>query len=230
LPGIPKPMALVAGRPFLEHMVRFLAHYGVREVILSTGHLAEVVEKHFTPGRVRGSDVTWVREETPLGTAGGFLAAVRSRPVPPKAWLVMNGDSLAFAELNRFFTAFDVGGWDAAIVGVAVSDASRYGTLEAQPDGHLHRFAEKRPGPGVINAGIYLFRHETLAHFPGGVPLSFETAVFPRLLEQGCRVVVHRVEAPFLDIGTPETLAQAEAFIMANAHLINGSATPASQS
>ncbi|HRD04708.1 MAG TPA: nucleotidyltransferase, partial [Verrucomicrobiota bacterium] len=93
---------------------------------------------------------------------------------------------------------------------------ARYGALALGPDAELRGFAEKQPGPGVINAGIYLLRDTLVRQLPGQWPLSFEQEVFPRLLAQGCALKVCVVEAPFLDIGTPESLRQAEAFVQQN--------------
>lgn len=229
LPDVPKPMASVAHRPFLEHVVRYTAGFGFRRFLLSTGYLSEVIEAHFARGPVPGVTVLCAREAEPLGTAGGFLNATRAdTSSAPEAWLVLNGDSLAFADLGALADALDRGGWDAAILGLRVPDAARYGTLEAAPDGTLLRFSEKRSGAGLINAGVYLFRVSALGHFPPGPRLSFETEVFPALIAAGCRILVHPVEAPFLDIGTPESLAQAEAFILEHgaAHGLPGMVRP----
>ena len=81
---------------------------------------------------------------------------------------------------------------------------------------NLISFAEKKPGAGVINAGVYLLRNSLINYFPLRKPLSFEHDVFPLLLEQGCKIKVHITQAPFLDIGTPESFAQAETFIRKN--------------
>lgn len=93
-----------------------------------------------------------------------------------------------------------------------MSDASRYGTLTCDAAGRLLVFAEKQPGAGVINAGVYLFRRRLLARFPAHRPLSFETDVFPRLIPD-CHIQTMVVDAPFIDIGTPASLVQAETFI-----------------
>jgi D-glycero-alpha-D-manno-heptose 1-phosphate guanylyltransferase len=83
--------------------------------------------------------------------------------------------------------------------------------------GNLLGFAEKRKmGEGIINTGIYLFRHSLLKQFPNREPLSMEKEVFPALLDRGLLLKVQVAEAPFLDIGTPESLAQAESFIQQN--------------
>lgn len=213
LPGLPKPMAQVAGRPFIEHVLRHLAAQGIQSAVLSTGHLSEVIVRHFAHGRVPGLKVSWVKEDEPRGTAGGFLLAARGSGLRPDVWLVANGDSLVYADLRPFLESFASDGWDAAVLGLQVDDAARYGTLETDACGALLRFAEKRPGAALINAGVYLFRSGLLDEFPAKTPLSFETEVFPSLLVSRRRIMVHPVSAPFIDIGTPESLAQAGEFI-----------------
>jgi NDP-sugar pyrophosphorylase family protein len=206
-------MAPVNGRPFLEWVVRYLAAQGVREVILSTGHLAATVENHFSPQPVKNVHVTCVPETTPLGTAGGFLNAARTAKNQPAAWLVLNGDSLAVAPLEKLFQSLDQPEIAGAILGVPMADASRFGTLSANGRGELAGFNEKKPGAGSINAGVYLFRADTLQKFPAMSPLSFETDVFPALIRSGARLKTIVSTAPFLDIGTPDSLPQAEGFI-----------------
>ena len=216
LPGVPKPMVQVAGKPFLEWVVRCLARQGIPKVLLSTGHLAEVVERHFQGQPVPGVLTQCFAEDRPLGTAGGFLNAARLSGEHPAAWLVVNGDSLVFADLALAAAELDDPAVAGVLVGGAVADASRYGALDIGPGGELRGFTEKRAGKGVINAGIYLLRDLPLGQFPGTLPLSFEQEVFPQLVARGVRLKVCAVDAPFLDIGTPETLRQAEAFIQQN--------------
>lgn len=216
LPNIPKPMASVVNKPFLEWIIRYLKQQGIKQQILSTGHLGEVIEEHFNTDQVKGVDIYCCRENEPLGTAGGFINAVQQVSLSPKAWLVMNGDSLIvanFQELENYLEDKEVG---CVILGVSVNDASRYGSLVFDQSNTLLNFAEKKVGQGVINGGVYLFRHETLKQFPSQFPLSFEYDVFPTLLKKKIKIKVHPIEAPFLDIGTPETLPQAEAFIQEN--------------
>jgi D-glycero-alpha-D-manno-heptose 1-phosphate guanylyltransferase len=216
LGDLPKPMAPVNGRPFVEWIVRYLAAQKIRNVILSTGHLAEMVDKHFAPQPVKNVCVTCAPENSPLGTGGGFLNAARHAKKRPAAWLVLNGDSLALASLGQFFASLDEPDTAGAILGVPVFDASRFGTVSLNAAGDLSGFNEKRPGAGIINAGIYLFRDRTIENFPQKSPLSFETDVFPALIRDGTRLKAVVSDAPFLDIGTPESLLQAEDFIKNN--------------
>ena len=216
LGDLPKPMAPVNGRPFVEWVVRYLAAQGIRNVILSTGHLAAMVENHFAPQPVKNVHVTCVPETTPLGTAGGFLNAACSAKSHPQAWLVLNGDSLAAAPLEKLFQSLDQSEIAGGILGVPMADASRFGTLSQNAQGELAGFNEKKPGAGNINAGVYLFRAETLKLFPAKSPLSFETDVFPALIGGGVRLKTIVSDAPFLDIGTPDSLPQAEEFVRKN--------------
>jgi NDP-sugar pyrophosphorylase family protein len=216
LTGVPKPMVPVAGKPFLEWVVRYLARQGIPKAILSTGHLAAVVESHFRTQPVAGVVTRCVAETRPLGTAGGFLNAAHASGETPEAWLVANGDSLVFADLALAAAELKNPAVAGVIIGCVVAEASRYGTLAIGPAGELQGFLEKRPGKGAINAGMYLLRDSLVRQFPGTLPLSFEQEVFPQLVARGTLLKVCAVDAPFLDIGTPETLRQAEAFVEQN--------------
>ncbi|MBI3885516.1 MAG: NTP transferase domain-containing protein [Opitutae bacterium] len=212
LPGVPKPMAPVGGRPFVEWVVRFFAAHGLRDFTLATGYLADVVAAHFATQPVPGVRVACRLERTPLGTAGGFLHCVDPAAPDDTRWLVVNGDSLVFADPRPLLALVQSGAADAALLGLALPDVSRYGSLDVAPDGRLRAFREKQPGAGTINAGVYVFPQRLVRTFSAARPLSFELDVFPPLAASH-RVAVLPVAAPFLDIGTPATLAAAEDFI-----------------
>ncbi|MBI4664479.1 MAG: NTP transferase domain-containing protein [Verrucomicrobia bacterium] len=216
LPNLPKPMAPVLSRPFLEWVVRFLSAQGVRRILISTGHLGEVIEQHFRTQPVKVARVRCVRETAPLGTAGGFLHAAALSEEKPAAWLVMNGDSLALASLAGLIQALNSPSFEGVLLGVSLENAARFGTLVLGPDNVLQGFQEKKPGTGVINAGVYLLRSGLVEKLPEQRPLSFEKEVFPRLIETNVRLKVVVADSPFLDIGTPESLPMAESFIQAN--------------
>ncbi len=213
LGGLPKPMVPVEGRPFLEWQVRYLARQGVCRVIISTGYRAEVVAAHFDRQPVPGVWTRCVAEPQPLGTGGGLLWATRQSGERPEAWLVLNGDTLCVAELARCARHLS----DPRIAGVLlareVEDAARYGSLAVNAAGCLTGFVEKQPGRGLVNAGMYLLRARLLEEFPARTPLSLEREVFPALTGRGRLLKVERLESAFLDIGTPETLPLAGAFI-----------------
>jgi NDP-sugar pyrophosphorylase family protein len=211
-PGVPKPLIPVAGRAFLEWLCRYWTRAGVREFVLSLGHLADVAEReiaHWEPTRAR---LRTVREQTPLGTGGAIRFAAAAAPEADPL-LVLNGDSMVVGDLSPIWKLLEQADTDGVIVGVGMADASRFGTLRIDAQGLLTGFEEKRPGAGWINAGIYLLRRELLELFPASAPLSMECDVFPALLAAGKRLRVLRVDGDFIDIGTPEALARAADFI-----------------
>ena len=216
LGDLPKPMAPVNGKPFLEWVVRWLAAQNIRRVVLSTGYLSEVIEKHFASQPVAGVTVSCVPETTPLGTAGGFLNAVHQSKINSAAWLLVNGDTLAFATIADAIRELQTESTAGVIFGREVPDTSRYGSLVSDAHGNLACFAEKRPGQGVISTGVYLFRDALVKKFPAKIPLSLEQEVFPALTAAGESLKVLRIHAPFLDIGTPDTLREADIFIQQN--------------
>jgi len=216
LGDLPKPMAPVNGRPFLEWVVRWLAVQGIKRVVLSTGYRAETIESFFRPQPVAGVEVSCVPETEPLGTAGGFLNAVRQSGLNSPAWFLLNGDSLVFVNLVDALTALEAAPADGVIFGREVPDTSRYGSLVTDASGRLNGFAEKRPGKGVINSGVYLFRDSLVKQFSAKIPLSLEQEVFPALTSAGAALKVLPTNAPFLDIGTPDSLGEADVFIRQN--------------
>jgi NDP-sugar pyrophosphorylase family protein len=212
-PDLPKPMITVCGRPFVEWVIRHLQRQGVRQVVLSTGFRSDVIERHFAKEPVTGMQISCVAEPSTLGTGGGFLHAAQKCGASPAFWMVTNGDSLVLADFAEAVRLLGESGVQGVLVGVAVPDASRYGTLVFDGRNRLTRFAEKRPGAGVINAGLYLFKPALLAEFPPKRPLSFEHEVFTHWLARGLDLRVHVTKAPFFDMGTPESLPLAETFV-----------------
>lgn len=213
LPNIPKPMATVVGKPFIEWIIKYLNSQKIDDFIISTGYLGDIIENYFATQPIEKITVKCYRETVPLGTGGGFINAVKESQKSPQAWLITNGDSLIFANLQPMFNYLEDETISVVILGLSITDASRYGTLEFDGQNNLVNFAEKKSGAGIINAGVYLLRHSLMKDFPTQTPLSFEKEIFPQLLKQNVKIKVHTVNAPFLDIGTPNSLAEAEDFI-----------------
>ncbi len=213
-PGRPKPLAPVAGRPFLGWLLRALQRQGIRRVVLSTGFGAREVEV-FVHAERRAPDISLemvcVPEERPLGTGGGLRRALTE--VRTARLLVLNGDShLPFdlGELERRHCALQA---RATLVLTRVADASRFGTVETDAEGRVTDFLEKRrsPEPGLVSAGVYLLEREAAASIPDGRPVSLEREVFPAWIGAGLCAVVSG--GPFIDIGTPESYATADSHI-----------------
>jgi D-glycero-alpha-D-manno-heptose 1-phosphate guanylyltransferase len=206
---VPKPLAPVAGRPFLDYQIALLAaSAGVRRAVLATGYLSDKIEAHYAdcPPPL---PLDIVSEEELLGTGGAVANALRA--TESARVLVMNGDSLFRWSLDALVSALDhLGPAGGAALGVVhVEDLSRYGEVEVV-DGRVAAFYEKRPQarPGLINAGVYLFDRSVLEALPQGRVISLEHEVFPPLAEQSrLAAAIHRSE--FIDIGVPDSYALA---------------------
>lgn len=217
LAGLPKPLAPVNGRPFLEWVLRFLYAQGFRRIVLSAGYHAGKVESFAAGIGIPGLSLSCVSEREPLGTAGGLLHALRGSGDAGSDVLVCNGDSLVLTDLAPMLQMLDDRATVGALLSVRVPDAARFGSVRVDGDGSLSGFIEKQAGAGQINGGVYLFRRGVIGEFPGHRPLSFEHDVFPALLARGARIAVRVCDAPFIDIGTEDSLAQADAFVHAHA-------------
>ena len=211
----PKILAPVAGRPFLDHLLQFLARLGARKVVLSLGHLAGSVTAHIA-GACPPLPVETVIEDRPLGTAGavGFArGAVASDPV-----VVLNGDTWLDIDFAGMLAAHRrAPGTLATIACVPVPDAGRYGRVELDEDGTVRRFAEKESGrrrPVLINAGAYLLSARLMDDLARAGDRSLEREVFPKLPPGAlCGYVVEG--RGFIDIGTPESYAEAQTVLAA---------------
>ena len=204
----PKPLAEVNGRPFLAYILDQLERAGVRHAVLCTGYMGEALSSAMGESHGR-LELTYSCEEEPLGTGGALLrGAVHARG---GVILAMNGDSYFGLDLAAFWTWHREGGHAVSIGLRWVEDASRYGLVEVDESGRIRAFREKdgRSGPGWINGGIYLVARERFVSIPAGRAVSLEREVFPGWCGD---LWGFKTEAPFLDIGTPEALASAEAF------------------
>ena len=205
---VPKPMAPIAGRPFLEYLLDRLLAAGCTRVVLATGYLHDVIEQHFGAA-YRGMAVAYSQETTPLGTGGAVLKALHSLPDEPT--LVMNGDTWLNLDLAAFVAWARARAPADAVLLRRVDDISRYGSVVLGGDGErIVRFGEKAgSGPGLINAGIYSLRREALDRYPFPATFSLENDHFqPHVAELDLRGSV--TEAPFIDIGVPEDYDRAQ--------------------
>ena len=207
--GRPKALIEIQGRTFLLYLLDQLVTAGVREVVLCTGYQGQQVKAAF--GDIYGSlRLRYSQELSPLGTAGALrlsLPLLNSDPV-----LVMNGDSFCDLDLNKFLAWHCARGASATLALVNVSDASRYGRVDVDGSGRVVCFQEKdgTRSPGWINAGVYLIARSFLQTIPAECRIALEREVFPAWV--GKALYGYQTEARFLDIGTPETYAEAEQF------------------
>jgi NDP-sugar pyrophosphorylase family protein len=214
VPDLPKPMAPVAGRPFLAHVLDALAEAGFAAVVLAVGYRHEVIREHFG-SHYRGIDLRYSVEASPLGTGGAMrlaLEQVESDPV-----FVLNGDTWLDLDYRAMFDAHRAAQARLSVAACQVPDVGRYGRLEVESD-RIVGFREKgERGPGLINAGTYLVSAEVMARIPGGRPHSFEQELLMAHVAE-LRPLAFVTRGLFIDIGVPEDYARAQALFAAPRH------------
>ncbi len=214
VPDLPKPLAPVLGRPFLEHQLNWLAAQpGVRKAVLALGYMSDAVIDHFErfPAKV---PLEFVVEKELLGTGGGLRNAAKA--ADSEFLLGLNGDSLLKWRLPDLRAAHEQSGATVTMALANVEDVARYGAVSCDEAGVIRKFSEKdeKQGAGLINAGVYLIERAALMTKPEGVAFSAERDWFPELCAGG-RLAGCVFESPFIDIGLPETYAAAGDFISA---------------
>jgi D-glycero-alpha-D-manno-heptose 1-phosphate guanylyltransferase len=204
----PKPMAIINGKPFLEWILLLLRLQGIQRVVISTGHLGEIVESYFDCGKDIGMEIAFARDPFPLGTAGAVRNALGK--IKTDRILVLNGDSYLHFNLAYFLKAHLATNASASIILVPVEGTSRYGSVEVDKDGKVISFLEKsqKKQHGLINAGIYLLERNVAEEIPAGKKISLEKEIFPDLIGKNLYGVIY--DELFIDIGTPESLDKAE--------------------
>ncbi|OHD55429.1 MAG: hypothetical protein A2Y33_11580 [Spirochaetes bacterium GWF1_51_8] len=203
---VPKPMAPVAGKPFLEYPLFSLKRQGITDIVLLTGHKSEMIESHFGGGSKFGVKISYSVETSPLGTAGAIKRAVDVFGIGmDEQFLVLNGDTWFDIDFALFESFHRNGNRALSIALKYREDVRRYGAVKLRDDS-IEGFIEKSPalGDGFINGGIYMMTPAALDGVEDGKAVSFETFVMPRLLEGKSSVGGIPFGGRFIDIGVPD--------------------------
>lgn len=204
---VPKPLAPVAGRPFVAFLLDRLAAAGLHRCILAIGHKGEMIEAAIGHDW-QGMRIDYSFETQPLGT-GGALALAAAR-VEGDAAHVLNGDTYLAYDPLEFESATRA---HEARVGLAlayVPEVGRYGAVDAS-EGRVRGFREKGgAGAGWINAGCYCFTRTALDALPRDKTFSLENDFIVPLVSSGDRVAAYAATEGFIDIGVPEDYALAQ--------------------
>lgn len=213
--NLPKTMAPVAGRPFLEYVLEQIERARFQRVVLCVGFLAESIQRHF--GNKFGKlEIDYSVETALLGTAGALRFAITR--VKSSSMLVMNGDSFCGVDLSAFWKWHIANRSNASIVVKKAGDTKRYGRVNLDGQSRVVSFEEKgsTSGPGYINAGIYCLDKGIIADLPPGRILSIERDVFPALAAKSL-LGYSAEDATFIDIGTPESFRTAQSLFSTHA-------------
>lgn len=207
--NVPKPMVPLANKPFVSFVIERLRDHGIEEVIFSMGYLPDGIRSYFGDGSSFGLKLTYVVEDSPLGTAGAVKNV--EEHIGDGSFLVLNGDILTDLDLGQLTGFHREKGSSCTIALTPVEDPTAYGLVRTDSEGKVTGFLEKpsweQIDTNLINAGTYVLDSEVLEMIPAGVEYSFERGVFPRLVDKG--LFGYQSSSYWLDIGTPEKYLRA---------------------
>lgn len=202
----PKPMAPIAGKPFLTYLLYDLSNKGFTRVLLSVGYMAEQIVNTYG-SEAFGMEVVYVHEETPLGTGGGVKKALQQ--CQEDHAFVLNGDT--YLDFDAFRIEWF---WkqkkQPLVVLRQVDDVSRYGCIVVNDDKAIISFDEKgTSGEGLINAGCYVLPKNALDDFPAETKFSIESDYFQEHYLK-IQFLTYKEHGYFIDIGIPNDYRKAQ--------------------
>lgn len=205
---VPKPMALVAGRPFLEWVLDYCLENGIQEAILSVGYKSEIIIQHFG-NEYKGIQIKYAIEKEPLGTGGAIRFAMELLE-DDKNCLILNGDTLFKSDLQKLYGSFIEKSADLIVSLRRMYDFDRYGLVEINESNRIISFQEKKYcQEGLINGGVYIVSSKLIKQiFPEVKSFSFEKDFLEQYVKQLNFIGIEQA-GYFIDIGIPEDFEKA---------------------
>jgi len=205
---LPKAMAPVNGRPFLEYQMGYLKKQGITRVIMAVGFKKEPIQQHFQSEYQR-IEIVYAEEYEPLGTGGAIVNALPQ--VKNNRFFILNGDTVFNISLGKLIEKHRDLNADLTMALRKIEDATRYGSVKIDHSGRIKGFLEKGDshGEGLINGGIYFAERSLFSNCAAKEMFSFEKEI----LES--KYKTHRFygvpfDDYFLDIGIPEDYKRAQ--------------------
>ena len=208
----PKPCISIVNKPSIEHLVSHLSNLGFHDIIITVGYKSDAIEQALGDGALFGANISYVYEETKLGTAGSVKNA--RYLLGEKPFLVVGGDHLTDINLLEFYREHLKQSPIITIGLISVDDPSEYGIAEIDVDNRIRRFREK-PGPGEIfsnlaSTGMYVCSPDIFDYIPDGTKFDFAKNLFPLLMEKGMILDGWLARGNWSDVGSPASLRLAE--------------------
>ena len=208
VPNLPKPMAPIRDRPFLEHQMDYWIKQGINRFILSVGYLKDLIIQHFG-NTYKGVPIEYAIEHEPLGTGGGLLLAEKGLTEP---FLVLNGDTFIEVDLDNLyeFHLERKSEWTFSLF--RTSQFERYMGMDVSPNGEILSLkSESKKSSGLANGGVYLIEPSVLGSlaFKAGDKASLEDELLLNFISNGGVLYGQECKGKFIDIGVPEDYYQA---------------------
>lgn len=204
--NVPKPMAPVAGKPFLYWLLTYISKFNPSKIILSTGYLNHAVEEYFGDN-FNNIKVVYSNEQEPLGTGGAIKKALEYSDT--ENCLILNGDTFFKIDYYSFLQFHINQKNDFSMALKEIENPLRYGTVKLESS-QIKEFKEKTDGVkiGFINAGVYLFNKSLLKHLPEEEKFSFEKDFLEKNVNK-LNLSGWVSDGYFIDIGIPEDYKKA---------------------
>jgi mannose-1-phosphate guanylyltransferase len=203
----PKPMLEIAGRPILDHNIRFLARHGIRDLIVNLHHCPETITQYFGDGASRGVRISYSYEPALLGTAGAVKNVSQHFD---ETFIVMYADNLSTCDLSRFIDFHRRKSGAATVALFHREDATASGIAELDGSDRIVRFLEKPRADEVfsrwVNAGILIMEPAVLDFIPNGRASDFGRDVLPAVLAAGQPIYGYRMTEELWWVDSPEDL------------------------
>lgn len=200
----PKPLLTVAGKPILEHIIERAKLQGFKHFVLAVHYRGHMIEDYFGNGEHLGVRIDYLREQSPLGTAGALSLL---KPQPTEPFVVTNGDvitDIRYGELLDFHICYAA----AATMAVRTHEWQHpFGVVQTQGV-EIVGFEEKPIVRSHINAGVYVLAPNALNVLSANAYCDMPT-LFERLQASSMRTVAYPMHEPWLDVGRPDDLAVA---------------------
>jgi NDP-mannose synthase len=209
--SFPKPLVPIGDYPIIEVIIRQLFRSGIDEIIISTGHLAGLIEAYCGDGRRWGVKIRYVWEEKPLNTAGCLKLVGRL----DDHFLVMNGDLLTTLDYQWLIREhLDQGA--AATVAVQYRESRiDYGVVKTDANGFLHEYIEKPVYPFMVSMGINVLSKPVLDLIENDEAIGMPDLLL-RIKGEQMKVYCVKPECSWLDIGRPDDYEKAQEVFATN--------------
>ena len=207
--NVPKPMAPVNNRPFLDYLLEYLLENGVKRVILSVYYKYELI-KNYYGSNYKGMPIFYSIDNAELGTGGAIKNALTL--ANDENLFVINGDTYFKVNLSCLFKEHIAKNNDITLSLKPMSNFSRYGFVETDPNGSILSFNEKEYRDyGEIDGGIYLIKKNIFCGFESGNNFHFNGFIVNNL--KNIKVGSHLCDGLFIDIGTPDDYSKAQVLL-----------------
>lgn len=201
---LPKPLMPIGDMPILEVLLRQMKRAGIEEVILTVGHLAQLLRTFFMDGGQWGLNISYSYEENPLGTAGP-LSLIEGLD---STFIVTNGDVLTTLDLQDLLAFHKTQGGIATIAVHQRQVKIDLGVVQWNGSNSISGYLEKPIYDYTVSMGVYVFEPEVMKFIPFNKYLDFPELVL-KMIAAGEKVSGYRFDGYWMDLGRPDDYAQA---------------------